>query len=96
MGYYGGWGMMGWWIGGLGLLVLPVALVVYFAWSAHAFLNVHRGAGPLVPRRTMWRTAQGPRWASRTPRAVLPRGPSGDSPAGSAYCARVDVSEMWP
>jgi hypothetical protein len=34
MGYYGGWGMMGWWIGGLGLLILLVAVVAFFAWAA--------------------------------------------------------------
>ncbi len=35
MGYYGGWGMMGWWFAsGLCVLVLTVALVAYFAWSA--------------------------------------------------------------
>ncbi len=34
MGYYSGWGMVGWWFGGLCLLVLTVALVAYFAWSA--------------------------------------------------------------
>lgn len=34
MGYYNSWGMMGWWFGGLGMLILLVALVAVVFWAA--------------------------------------------------------------
>ncbi len=34
MGYYGGWGMLGWWFAGVIMLLVLVAVVAFFTWAA--------------------------------------------------------------